>query len=208
MPTTHVRETTVYTLAELEALGWSVHEKAIQQLIEWSWEGWEPSFYSDDVAYFVKYEYKLFDMQRTSLEWSTNPNWIKAKGDIDLVDYMKDQKLCNKLRSLYYALTVHGLETCIGVSFGMGEDVDLNDVERGIDYDIDGLKYDSPRYLKLMDQLKELAKDIDNYMGAIEDRLLSNLRKEIDWQCSEEKAKEDAESHELVFTEDGDIYHG
>lgn len=209
MPQTIVKETTVYTLAELdENFSWSVHEKALSNVKEYEWEGWEPSWYTEDITMFIENEFKLFELTQSTLEWGTNPNFVRAKGDIDLREYMKAQKLHIKYRSLWHALTVHGLESSFQVSFGYGDSTDLHDLERGIDCDIDGLKYDSPRYLKLIGQVRQLEGDIDNYLDGIESRLLGNLRAEIDWRWSDEFAKEEAEAHELVFTEDGELYHG
>ena len=207
MPQTMVKETEVYTIEELEAIGWSVHETALQNVREWNWECWEPSQFTDDIKTWLPEEWPLFDLQDSTLEWSTNPNWIRGKGSIDLVAYMRHFKLCNKYRALWYALTELRLESYASVSFGFGASTSLDDLEREIDYDIDGLEHDSPRYVKLMDQLTALERDIDNYMDDIETRLLKNLRAEQDYQYSDEYAKETIEAYELRFTEDGEIYH-
>lgn len=221
MPQTIVKETTVYTLAELEALGRSVHEKAIQNVIAYEWQDFEPDFVTEDMATVIECEFPLFKPQQRSyrtmsgktgyspeIEWSTNPNWVRAKGDIDLREYMRAEKLHRKYRALWYAIDVLRLESHVGVSFGYGESPDLENLRRDVDYDIDTLKYGSARYWKLHGQIDRLEQDIDNYMSAIKDRLLSNLRAEMDYRCSDEFAKEEAEAHELVFTASGSIYHG
>lgn len=221
MPTTVVKETTVYTLEELEALNWTVHNKAVNKVLEWCWEGFEPEFITDDMATVMETDFPLFKCHQRSyrtmsgktgytpeIEWSTNPNWVRAKGDIDLRQYMKAEKLHTKYRALWYAIDVLRLESTVGVSFGYRESVSLSDLERDIDYEIEGLKYESPRYNKLISQVRALEGDIDNYLHGIQYRLLNNLRLEMDYRSSEEYAKEEIEANEIRFTEHGNIYHG
>lgn len=221
MPTTMTKEKTVYTFDELdEHFDWSVQEKAIQNVLTWEWEGFEPEFITEDMATVIETEYPLFKCHQRSyrtmsgktgyspvIEWDTNPNQVRARGDIDLRQYMKAQKLHTKYRALWYAIDVLRLESYVGVSFGHGESVDLHDLERCIDWDIDGLTQGSPRYNKLIEQLRALECDITNYLNGIASHLLKNLRAEMNWRCSDEFAKEEIEAHEFVFTEDGDIYH-
>lgn len=222
MPTTITKETTVYTLEELdENFDWNVYAKAIDSILLYVWEGWEPEFVTEDMTTVIETEYPLFSCHQRSyrtvsgktgytpeIEWSTNPNWVRAKGEIDLRQYMKAQKLDRKWRSLWYAIDVLGLESCVVCSFGYGESPDLEDLRRGVDYDIDNLKYDSARYWKLHGQIDRLEADIRYYLDGIESHLLRNLRAEMDYRGSEEFAKEEAGALELVFDEDGDIYHG
>lgn len=207
MPQIIVKETTVYTLAELdENFSWSVYEKALANVKEYEWEGWEPSWYTDDITMFIKDEYPLFDLSPSTLEWGTNPNFVRAEGDIQLVAYMRYHKLCNKWRALYYALTTYNVRDYVGVSFDKGQDVDLADTADEIAWEMPGDATD--RYTLIKAQLTALETDIQNYVDGIESRLLGNLSAEIDWRWSDEFAKEEAEAHEIVFTEDGDIYHG
>lgn len=206
MPQTIVKETTVYTLEELEALGWQVHEKALQNAREWAWEIWEPQWYTEDITYFIEEEFKLFDLDTKSLEWSTNPNWIKAKGDVNLVDFMRDQKLCNKYRSLFYAITQLGCESVVLATFGNGVTVDMESLDRDIDY-LDEVEYQSPRYFRLKQQMVDLRDDISTYVDNMWTRLLKNLRAELDYRSGDEYAKETIEANEIVFTAEGVIYY-
>lgn len=207
MPELIVRETTVYTLEELKELFPHAYDKAIEKVIMRSWEGWEPQWYSDDIEQYVKSEFPTFYMERTSLEWSTNPNWIHGKGSINVAGYMRSQKLCNAYRSLWSIMRTHELNADVPVNFGFGygQQVDMGDLYDEVNYFVD---YDSARYRKICDEIDRLRANIHKYMDSIEDRLLSNLSAEIDYQWSDEKAVEDAEIHEFKFTEEGEIFHG
>lgn len=207
MPQTMVKETTTYTLEELEALSWNVHKKALQKVREWNWESWEPQFYTDDIKSFIGEEYPLFDLTERTLEWSTNPTWIEAEGDIDIYAYMRHFGLHRKYVSLWYALNNLTSEKYIGVKFGNGISIDVHELRLDIDY-IDDLEYQSPRYVKLQAQVTAVADHMENYIDGMSSKLLSNLSAEEDYQGSDEYAKETIEAYELRFTEDGDIYRG
>lgn len=206
MPQTMIEETTVYTIEELEALGWSVHETAMIKVREWNWESWEPSFYSDDVKSFIGEEFSLFYLEDHTLEWSTDPNWIHGKGSIDILPFMKAHKLCNKFRSLWYLIRTEGIHVDAPTCFGFGYDLqtDLSDLRDETEYFV---TYNSARYWKIDGEINRLRCLIDAYMDEMETRLLKNLRAEVDYQYSDEYAKETIESYELRFTEDGEIYH-
>lgn len=207
MPELIVEETIVYTLEELKEWFPCAYDTAIQNVNEWSWEGWEPQWYSDDIEQYVKSEFPTFYMERTSLEWSTNPNWIHAKGSINVAEYMKSQKLCNTYRSLWSIMRIHELNADVPVNFGFSyaEQVDMGDLFDEVDYFV---TYNSARHKKIEGEIVRLRFHIHEYMDSIEDRLLSNLSAEIDYQWSDEKAVEDADAYELKFTEEGDIFHG
>lgn len=206
MPQTMIEETTVYTIEELEALGWSVHETAMIKVREWNWESWEPSFYSDDVRSFIGEEFSLFYLEDSSLEWSTNPNWIHGKGSIDILPFMKAQKLCNKYRALYYAISFYCLDMSIATAFGCYVEDNWYELEREIRW-TDDIARNKKRLALIQGQLEALQGDVEAYMDEMGTRLLKNLRAEVDYQYSDEYAKETIESYELRFTEDGDICH-
>lgn len=217
MPQVMNKETTVYTLEELETLGWSVREKAINNVLTWEWEGWEPSWFTEDLINDMDYHAPLFELQQRSrrgkhteyeLEWDLDRLWIRAKGSIDAERFMRDQKLRNKYRALWYVMSVYGLDQSVGVQFGYGSDeADCEDLLSDIET-VEGYEYQSPRWLKVQAQLVCLQDDIDGYVEMLHSALLKNMRAEYDYRCSEEFVKEEIEAHEFKFTEDGDIYHG
>lgn len=222
MPITMVRETTVYTLEELEALGWRAHEKAIDNVLQWLWEGFESEFITEDMATVIEMDFTLFECNRRSyrtmsgktgytpeIEWSTNPNWVRAKGSVNVARFMRERKLRNKYRLLWEGIKAYfsSISPDASVGFGHGRDgeCDLSDLLSDLKYSD---WYKGERLARLEQQIAALAGEIDSYAGEIESRLLSNLRAEMDYRESEEFAKEEAEAHEFVFTEEGDIYHG
>lgn len=220
MPSTITKETTVYTLAELETLSWSAHEHAISKIIEWNWQGFEPSNVTEDLVYNLTENFPLFELHQTTerygngkerkrpyLFWDLDRYTCEAKGDIDIRQYMKAQKLCNKFRALWYAVNTLGCNETIGVSFGNGKDVDLWDLQRQIDYE-DSIAQPSARYDLICKQVEALEKDIQNYVDGVQSAMVKHLRAEADYLSSTQFAKEEAEAMEFKFTEDGDIYHG
>lgn len=217
---TVTKETTVYTLAELEALNWSVYEHAIGKVIEWGWEGFEPSNLTEDLVYNLAENFPLFELHQTTeryasgkerkrpyLYWDMNPLSCEAKGDIDIREYMKAEKLCNKFRALWYAVDTLGCNETIGVSFGNGQEVDLYDLQRQIDYE-DSIAQPSARYDLICKQVEALEGDIQNYVDGVQSAIIKQLRAEEDYLSSTQFAKDEAEAMEFRFTEDGDIYHG
>lgn len=228
MPELMVKETTVYTLAELEELfGASVHQHAIEKICEYEYEGWEPSWFTEDLHEMIKYEFPLFELNqvrqgyyaynstqlknsyRPELYWGMNPYTAEGKGHVAVAEFMRKNKLCNKYRLLWAIMTKYGLDFAAPVAFGHGssDEVDLSDLESDMEY-YDETYQNKPRYAKFQEQLKELADEIDGYVGEIYTKVLSTMRAENDYRWSKEFAKEEAEAHELKFSEDGSIYHG
>lgn len=219
MPELAVVETTVYTLAELEELfGASVHQKAVNKILEYAWEGFEPELVTEDMAYMIGEDFKLFDMDqitqgyythkskelkhrtRPHLFWDMNPYSAECKGSVRVYDFMVEKKLRNKYRLLWTILKRNDIHFDAPVAFG--KEVDLYDLQSDIECNIE-CDYD-----KLQKQLDGLAGEIDAYVDEIYSFVLKHLRAEDDYRSSEEYAKEEAEALELKFDEDGDIYHG
>lgn len=213
MPTIVTKETAVYTLEELEALSWSVHEKAKTKVLEWIWEGFEPSLVTEDMEQWILREYPLFNLhhgkrrQDQSLFWDMDRLTCEARGDIDIREYMKAEKLCNKFRALWYAVDKLGCNETIGVSFGQGKNVDLWDLQHQIDYD-DDIYDNKPRYGLICKQIEALQTDIQNYVDGVQSAVVKYMRSEADYRSSDEAIKEEIESYEMVFTEEGNIYRG
>lgn len=222
MPETIVKETTVYTLAELETMGWEVHEKAIENIITWGWEGFEPSFITDDMANMIGEDFPLFelgqtractsggkDFYRPDLYWNMNPYTAEGIGAVAVARFMTDRKLRNKYRLLWEIMRKHGLDYDAPCAFGSGrsDDCDLSDLRSDIEY-CDETTYQSPRERKIEAQIVALEGEIEAYVGEIYSFVLNHLRAEDDYRSSREFAKEEAESLELKFTKSGVIYHG
>lgn len=223
MPTTIVKETTVYTLEELdENFGWNVYEKAIENALTWAWEGFEPSFLTEDLTYMIKEDFPLFEIDKRSyrtvsgktgyeatLYWGMNPYSAEAKGTVNVARFMQHFKLCNKYRLVWTLMRKHGLDLDAPVAFGSGrdDDADLSDLQHDIEY-CDDTVYKSPRGQKIDAQIEALQAEIEDYVGEIYTKVLEYIRLEDTYRCSDEFAKEEAEAAELTFTEDGDIFHG
>lgn len=218
MPATIVKETTVYTLAELEELNWRAHEKAIEKILTRSWEWWEPSDLTEDLVYNISEDFPLFELQQTRegysngkeryrpyLFWDMDRFSCEAKGEINIRQYMKTQKFCNKYRALWYAVDTLDCDETIVVSFGNGRDVDLHDLQRQIDYE-DSISQPSARYDLLCKQVEALQDDIQSYVDDIQSAVVKHMRAEYDYRYSTEFAKEEAKCHEWTFTEDGEFY--
>lgn len=217
MPQAMTKETTVYTLEELEDLGWDVREKAINNVLHWEWEGFEPSWFTEDLINDMDYHAPLFELQartrhgkrqKFELEWDLDHLQISAKGSVDAKRFMCSQKLRNKYRALWYVMSTYGMDQSVGVQFGYGNDgADCEDLMSDIET-VEGYEYQSPRWLKVRAQLVCLQDDIDGYIDDLHSKLLKGMRAEWDYRCSEEFAKEEIEALELKFTEEGAIYHG
>lgn len=224
MPSTIVKETTVYTLAELdENFGWSVHEKALSNIKEYEWEGFEPSFLTEDIVYCISEDFPLFELDQRSyqtvsgktdyrphLYWGMNPYTAEAKGTVDVARFMRKMKLCGKYALIWAIMRKHGLvnfSAPVAFGSGMSDRADLSDLRSDIEY-CDETVYKSPRGLKIEAQIEALEGEIEGYVGEIYSAVIKHIKAEDDYRCSDEFAKEEAEAHELVFTEDGDIFHG
>lgn len=224
MPETIIEETTVYTLAELETLfGCNIHGKAIENVMEWLWEGFEPVIITEDMAYMIGEDFPLFELgqvrrgyngkgemtYRPNLFWEMNPYTAEGKGTVDVVKFMTERKLRNKYRLLWEIMTKHGLSTSAPVTFGCGssDDCDLSDLHSDAET-CDDTVYKSPRGLKLEAQVEALEGEIEAYVGEIYSFVLKHLRAEDDYRSSREYAKDEAEAQEFKFTESGRIYHG
>lgn len=220
---TIVKETTVYSLAELqEQFGERVYEDALSNVYEWVWEGFEPEIVTEDMAYMIGEDYPLFELAQTSyrtgngktgyrpdLYWDMNPYSAEAKGSVDVARFMAHFKLRRKYALLHTLMSKYGLNLSAPCSFGSGrsKEVDLSDLQSDIEYE-DDTEYQSPRYYKIVEQIDALEKEIEDYIGQIYSFVLKHLRDEEDYRSSEEYAKEEAEAAELQFTESGCIYHG
>lgn len=226
MPALMVKETTVYTLAELEeTFGSSVHEKAIDKVLEYAWEGFEPEFVTEDMANMIKEDYPAFEIDqvkqgyysgnklkqscRPHLYWDMNPYSAECKGSVAVAKFMTEKKLRNKYRLLWSIMRKHGLDPDAPCSFGTGrsEDADLSDLQSDIEY-CEGDRMTDLRLSKIEAQIESLEGEIEDYIGEIYSFVLEHLCAEDEYRSSEEYAKEEAEALELKFTEDGDIYHG
>lgn len=220
MPELAVVETTVYTLAELEELfGASVHEKAVNKVLEWAWEGFEPEFVTEDIAYMIGEDFKCFDMDqckqgrngkgettyRPHLFWGMNPYSAECTGSVRVYQFMIDKKLRRKYALLWAIIKKWDIHHDAAVAFG--KDVDLDDLLSDIE-SYDDTDYKPKRYANVQAQLKGLEGDIYDYVNEIYSFVLNHLRAEDDYRSSEEYAKDEAESMELKFEEDGSIYHG
>lgn len=217
-----VKETTVYTLAELqEQFGERIYDKAIDNIISQEWECFEPEIITEDMAYCIGEDFPLFEMaqsrirtgskdrHRPHLYWDMNPYSAECKGTVDVERFMRANKLRRKYALLAAIMRKYGLNQEVGVGFGIGSagDCDLSDLVSEIEYESD-IDYDKPRYAKLLAQIEGLQADIDNYVSNIYSWVLKYLREEEKYRSSEEYAKEEAEALELQFTEEGRIYHG
>lgn len=218
MPTTIAKETTVYTLEELEALGWSVHKKAIENILTYEWKGFEPSFLTENIVYSIGEDFPLFELNqrregktyRPYLFWGMNPYTAEAKGTVDVARFMTQMKLRNKYRLVWEIMRKHGLvnfSAPVAFGSGMSDHADLSDLQSDIEY-CDETPYKSERGLKIEAQITALEGEIEGYVGEVYSVVIKHIRLEDDYRSSDEFAKEEAEAHELTFTEDGDIYHG
>lgn len=215
MPQTIVKETVVYTLEELKTKDNAAYEKAVEKVQEWNWQGWEPSLVTEDLVSMIEYQFPLFYLQGGStrksgqtLFWDTNPYHAEAKGSVNVQAFLEGKKLRNKYRSLWYALKTYGINLDLAVSFEYGVDSDSQyDLHREVEY-IDDIESGSPRYVKIGDQIDALIADIDGYVGEVHDAVIKYLRAEEDYRSSREFAIEEAEALEMVFTEEGAIFHG
>lgn len=223
MPQTMVRETQVYTLAELEdSFGYSVYEKAIENVITWIWDGLEPEMVTEDLVYVIEEDFPLFELGQTrqrvsngkefyrpDLWWDMNHHTAEAKGTVAVAHFMIAMKLCNKYRLIWAIMRKHGLDLDAPVAFGSGrnDDADLSDLQSDIEH-CDETVYKSPRNQKIEAQIEALEGEIEGYVSEIYSAVLKQLRAENDYRCSEAYAKEEAEAQEFQFTESGRIYHG
>lgn len=202
MPQTIVKTTTVYSLEELEALGWHVYQDAISNVITWGWEGFEPSWYSDDIKTLFEEEYPQFYLHENSLEWDMDRTSISFQGTIDLLALMRHLKLCNKYRSFFYGMNDLRLERSVVAK--VGRDIDFHDVIRDIECYIER----KPQQERMVEQAEAFASDVQDWFNGIYGRLKNYLRAEYDYRNSAEYAKEEAEANELKFTEAGTLYRG
>lgn len=224
MPQTMVKETEVYTLAELQdSFGYSVYEKAIENVLTWSAEGFEPEMVTEDLAYMIGEDFPLFELgqvrreqngkgevtYRPDLWWDMNHHTAEAKGTVVVARFMTERKLCNKYRLLWEIMRKHDLDLDAPVAFGSGrsDNCDLSDLHSDAET-CDETVYKSPRGQKLEAQIDALAGEIEAYVGQIYSAVLKQLRAEYEYQYSETFAKAEVESYELKFTEQGRIYHG
>lgn len=222
MPQTMVKETQVYTLAELQdSFGYSVYEKAIENVTTWVWDGFEAENVTDDLVYIIGEDFPLFELGQTrerhgnkeryrpNLFWDMDRNTAEAKGAVAVARFMTELKLCNKYRLLWAIMRKHGLDLDAPVAFGSGraDNADLSDLHSNIEY-CDETVYKSPRGQKIEAQITALEGEIEGYVTQIYSAVLKQLRAENDYRCSEEFAKEEAESQEFQFTQSGSIYHG
>lgn len=219
MPETIIEETTVYTLAELETLfGCNIHGKAIENVMEWLWEGFEPEIITEDMAYMIGEDFPLFELgqvrrgyngkgemtYRPNLFWEMNPYTAEGKGTVDVVKFMTERKLRNKYRLLWEIMRKHEINLDAPVAFGCGcsDDCDLSDLQSDIECNIE---CDTE---KVQRQITALEGEIEAYVGEIYSFVLKHLRAEDDYRSSREYAKDEAEAQEFKFTESGRIYHG
>lgn len=214
-----VKETEVYTLAELKALDDGSYETAIEKVTELMSEWFEPSTYTEDMEYTIEYDFPLFELFKGSgkdkwrnqtLFWGMNPNHVEFEGDIEIKRFMTERKLRNKYRSLWYVINTYFAFPSVGVSYGKGRDITLEDIESDVIYHLE-LTYaqqSEPRFTKIEAQLRAMEGELEDYVGEIASKLLEDMRLEEKYRWSEEYAVEEADVHEFKFTEDGKIYHG
>lgn len=219
MPTTMVRETTVFTLAELKALDDGTYETAIEKIQTLCWEWFEPDTYTEDLEYQLDENFPVFELTKGSgkerwrgqtLFWDMDRMTVEFEGDIDIKRFMTERKLRNKYRSLWYVLDTYFVSPSIGVSYGKGRDIILDDIRYDTVYHLE-LTYaqeNQPRYTKIEAQITAMENELEDYVGEIASKLRENMRLEQKWRWSEEYAVEEADVHEFKFTEDGKIYHG
>lgn len=224
MPQTMVKETLVYTLAELQdSFGYSVYEKAIDNIMTWVWDGFEPEMVTEDLTWMIGEDFPLFELGQIrrgqngkgettyhpNLFWDMDRHTAEAKGTVVVARFMTKRKLCNKYRLLWEIMRKHGLDLDAPVAFGHGrdDDADLSDLHSDAET-CDETVYKSPRGVKLEAQINALEGEIEAYVGQIYSAVLKQLRAEYDYRCSEAFAKEEAEAQEFKFTQSGSIYHG
>lgn len=231
MPTTLVKETTVYTLEELEEYNYSAYEKAIQKILELAWESsydrwtWEVESLvdwvdSESLLGIVKksrFNSKGKQYYEPIFHFNTYPYSLEFEGYINLENFMlrekgrKDKPLYLIYKSLYHGFTKLNIQNDANFKVtGSNDDPyfeeSIGDIEDTIIACYKDREITAQQKDKMLDQLSEISNLVWAYVDEWHSKLLKAIREQDSYWNSEEFAKEEAEAVELRFTEDGRIY--
>jgi hypothetical protein len=205
-----------YTLAQLKDLELDpnsevergAYETAIEKVLNWLGDDWDRcQFLTEDLTSYLEQESELEDAKVT--QWDYDRSTLEFEGDINVHHFMESRKLRNKYRALYYAMDQIGcFDTYISFQtdkWRYKHDWLLEPWENDLDKYTDLYDDDRPRYDKILAQLKEVSKLIEDYISEWHSTLFKMMTAEVEYWYSSEYATEEAEVHELRFDASGNL---
>lgn len=200
-----------YTLEELKDLDdrGRAYDKALEAVKVWANDdgGDHCTWITECLNMILDQEEPVADVSMDG--WDYDRNNAEITGYIHVGEFMAANKLNGKYRAFAYGIKTwreEVFDTYFSFDTDKQHDFDdlfvdefLPDLERYTD-----LKEDDRRRFDLIaSQIAAVGKAIDTYISMLVGKVKEQMRAEIEYRYSDEFAKEEAEAHEHLFTENG-----
>jgi len=185
------------TIEQLES-DITAHDKACSQVSNILYQNFHEGVTQTDWQNILPYG---LDMK----SWDINPLEFECKGNIPVLQFMKDNKLCNKYRSLYYWVGV----SCQAVNV----EIPCKELRKGegstIDYEIEFICsfYDisEAQEIKIIAQYKDVLEQMSQWLSDLESERAKYIDREYK-ECFEMGVVYDyCQGSEIYFSLEGDM---